>query len=163
MNGIGWRGRPDPRLSTEMLIGWDEQTLSGNVPGRRDQSGIRLHGNTSFDYSQRLRVTLLLDRAYTFNEAQPNNNYVNNTLQFAPEIFLGTNWYVTPYLGISYNEYESSYQESLEIRPELEVDYALPEGSRIFAKVGYDHQTTLSGPSLPVDIYRTLVGVDWKF
>ena len=163
MNGIGWRGRPDPRVDTELLVGWDQQHLSGDVPGRRDQSGVRLRGKTSFDYSPRLRLNFLYNRAYTFNEQTPDDNYVNNTLQFAPEIFLGGNWYVTPYFGISYNEYESSYQESLEIRPELEVAYALPNDSRVFAKIGYDHQSTLNGPSLPVEIYRASVGVNWTF
>ena len=163
INGIGWRGKPDPRLFSELLLGWDQQHLHDDIPGRRDQSGVRISGHTSFEWGPRLRLTLKYDRGYTFNEQTRNDNYVGNTLQFIPEIFLGGNWYLNPYFGISYDEYESSYQETLEVRPELELAYALPNASRVFVKIGYDHMTTYSGPPNPVDIYRGSVGLNWRF
>jgi hypothetical protein len=163
IDGVGWRGKPDPRIFSELLLGWDAQHLEGDVPGRRGQSGVRLSGHTSFDWGPRLRLTLKYDRGYVFNEAIVDDNYVGNTLQLIPEIFLGGNWYLNPYLGVSYDEYESSYSETMEIRPELELAYALPNESRVFAKIGYDHQTTLNGPPQPVDIYRCSVGLNWRF
>jgi hypothetical protein len=163
INGFGWRGKPDPRLFSELLVGWDNMSLDNFVPGRRNMSGVRLNGHTSFDWGPRLRLTLKYDRGYTFNELQVNDNYVNNTVQIIPEIFLGENWYLTPYFGISYNQFESSNANTLEIRPELEVSYMLPNTSRVYAKIGYDHTTTLNGPPVPIVIYRCSLGVNWTF
>jgi len=163
IDGLGWRGKPDPRLYSELLLGWDAQHLAGYVPGRRDESGLRVTGRTTFDWGPRLRLTLKYDRDYTFNEAVRDDNYVGNTLQFIPEIFLGGNWYITPYFGVSYDENETSPVNFLEIRPEVEVAYALPNSSRIFAKIGYDRQINATGAPDPINIYRASVGFNWKF
>lgn len=163
LGGFGWRGKPDPRLFSELLVGWDSVDLSGDQADRFDRSGLYISGHTSFEWSPRLRLVLKYDRNYTFNELTANDNYTNNTVQFAPEIFLGGNWYLTPYLGVSYNQFETSHDETLEIRPEVEVAYVLPNESRYFVKIGYDKTSTLKGGGGPIEIYRLSTGINWRF
>jgi len=164
MNGIGWRGKPDPRLSSDFLIGWDEVHLNQPQANRFDLSDIYLFGHTSFEWSPRLRLVMIYDRRYSFNEIDINDNYLDNIIQFVPEIYLGDNWYITPYLGIAYDQYETSHRDTLEFRPEVEAAYVTPDNSRFFVKIGYDHTSTVKGPDLgPVEIYRVTTGIHWKF
>lgn len=164
MGGFGWRGKPDPRLFSELLIGWDNVHLNQPQNDRWDLSDTYVFGHTSFEWSPRLRLVLIYDRTYTFNEIDINDNYIDNILQFVPEIYLGDNWYVTPYLGLAYDQYETSHRDTLEYRPEIELAYMTPETSKIFVKFGYDHLSTVKGPdSGPVEIYRVTAGVRWKF
>jgi hypothetical protein len=162
--GIGWRGKPDPRLASEFRLGWDDVHLNQPQADRFPLSGIHLFGHTSFEWSPRLRLVLIYDRDYTFNEIVVNDNYVDNIIQFVPEIYLGDNWYVTPYFGVSYDQYETSHHDTLEFRPEIEVAYVTPNTSKIFVKFGYDHVSTIKGPDTgAVDIYRVSTGIRWKF
>ena len=39
----------------------------------------------------------------------------------------------------------------------------LPNTSRIFTKVGYDHTVTVNGPRSLVEIYRCSLGFNWNF
>jgi hypothetical protein len=165
---IGFYGKPDSRLYTELRIGWDVMDVEGFVPGRRNMSGLRFNGWTTFDWSQRLRLTLRYDRDYVFNEVDVNDNYVSTLLQGRGEIFLGGNWYVTPYFGCSLQEFETSGRLYLQIRPELEVAYALPGAyypadSRIFVKAAYMNSRSLKGSDAPVENWRFSVGLNCKF
>ncbi len=162
--GVGWRGKPDPRLASELLMGWDEVHLNQQQANRFNLSTFYLFGHTSFEWSPRLRLVMIYDRNYAFNEIVVNDNYTDNILQFVPEIYLGDNWYVTPYLGIAYDEYETSHHDTLEFRPEIEVAYVTPETSRVFIKLGYDHTAIVKGADTgPVEIYRLSTGIRWKF
>lgn len=163
MGGIGWRGKPDPRLFSEVVLGWDSVDLTQSQPGRRDESGVHLSGHTSFEWGPRLRLVLKYDRSYIFNEIDRNDNYTASVLQFAPEIFLGGNWYMNPYLGVSYDEFETSRREAIELRPELEVAYLLPSLSKIFVKIGYQKYSYINRPDPPIEIYRFNAGFRWQF
>jgi len=164
MGGLGWRGRPDPRLFTELLVGYDDISLQSYPGDRKNLSTVHVSGYTTFDWTQRLALTLRYDRGYIYDELSVNDNFIDNSLQFIPELFLGGNWYLTSYNIVSYNEYEMTYQKTLEIRPELEVSYALANHfSRVFAKIGYDRTSTLQGPDMPVEAKRISVGFKWQF
>ena len=151
-----------------MRIGWDFMNMSGTVVGRKNMSGLRFHGYTTFDWSPRLSLTLIYDRDYVFNEIESNNNYVSTLLQMKGEFFLGGNWYITPYLGWSYQNYETSNQSSIQWRPEIEVSYALPNGympnrPKIYAKLTYLYSQNLQGSPNAVQDWRFSVGLDFKF
>lgn len=166
--GFGFYGKPDPRLYTELRIGWDFLDLDGDVPGRRNLSGIRFNGWTTFDWSERFRLTLRYDRDYVFNEVDVNDNYVSTLLQVKGEFFLGGNWYVTPYFGCSLQEFETSQRLNLQLRPELEVAYALPGpyypgDSRIFVKAAYMSASSINGDDAPVENWRFSIGMNCKF
>lgn len=168
IGGVGFYGKPDPRLYTELRIGWDVVDMEGYVPGRQNMSGLRFNGWTTFDWSSRLRLTLRYDRDYVLNEVDVNDNYVSTLLQARGEIFLGGNWYVTPYFGCSLQEFETSRRIYLQIRPELEVAYALPGSyypadSRVFVKAAYMSSTSLRGEDDPVENWRFSVGLNCKF
>ncbi len=167
IGGIGWRGKFDPRLYSDFTIGWDGQQLSDHIGNRSDMSGIRLLGHTSFEWSPRLRLVVRYDREYTFNELAVDDNYVNTAVQFRPEIFLGQNWFITPELGLSYDEFETSHERQLEIRPELELSYALAEQeqqkTKLFIKFGYDYSATLNGPADVTETFRCSTGLHWNF
>ena len=166
--GLGFYGKPDSRIYTELRIGWDFVDMAGDVPGRKNMSGLRFNGWTTFDWSSRLRLTLRYDRDYVFNEVDVDDNYVSTLLQVRGEIFLGGNWYVTPYFGCSLQEFETSRRLDLQIRPELEVAYALPGSyypadSRIFVKASYMSSAPLRGQDQPVEDWRLSVGLNCKF
>ena len=166
--GMGFYGKPDSRLYTELRIGWDFVNMAGNVPGRQNMSGLRFNGWTTFDWSSRFRLTFRYDRDYVFNEETINDNYVSTLLQLRGEIFLGGNWYVTPYFGCSLQEFETSRRLYLQIRPEVEVAYALPSSyypndSRIFVKIAYMSSAPLKGQDEPVENWRLSVGLNCKF
>jgi hypothetical protein len=168
IGGIGFYGKPDPRLYTELRIGWDFVDMEGYVPGRRNMSGLRFNGWTTFDWSSRLRLTLRYDRDYVLNEVDVNDNYVSTLLQARGEIYLGGSWYVTPYFGCSLQEFETSGRIYLQIRPELEVAYALPGSyypadSRVFVKAAYMNSSSLRGEDDPVENWRFSVGLNCKF
>ena len=165
---IGFYGKPDPRLYTELRLGWGILNLDGDVPGRRNLSGLRFNGWTTFDWSPRLRLTFRYDRDYVFNEVDVNDNYVSTLLQIRGEVYLGGNWYVTPYLGCALQEFETSNRLSLQLRPEMEVAYALPGAyfptdSRIFVKGAYMNSRSLRGPDDTVENWRFSVGLNCKF
>lgn len=165
---IGFYGKPDSRLYTEIRIGWDFMDMEGFVPGRRNMSGLRFNGWTTFDWSSRLRLTFRYDRDYVFNEVDVNDNYVSTLLQGRGEIFLGGNWYVTPYFGCSLQEFETSGRIFLQFRPELEIAYALPgtyypADSRIFVKAAYMSSSSLNGGAEPVENWRFSMGLNCKF
>ena len=166
--GVGFYGKPDPRLYTELRIGWDSVDMEGYVPGRRNMSGLRFNGWTTFDWSSRLRLTLRYDRDYVLNEVDINDNYVSTLLQAREEIYIRGNWYVTPYFGCSLQEFETSGRIYLQIRPELEVAYALPGAyypadSRIFVKAAYMESASLRGEDDPVENWRFSMGLNCKF
>ncbi|MEI6032711.1 MAG: hypothetical protein WCS65_00340 [Verrucomicrobiae bacterium] len=168
ISGLGWAGKPDPRVYTELRVGWDALRLAGSVPGRENLSGIRFNGYTTFDWSPRFRPTIRYDRDYVFNEVDVNDNYVSTLVQLKGEIFLGGNWYVTPYLGCSLQEYETSDRVTFQYRPEIELSYAFggasePDKTNVFVKAGYTKSQNLSGPGAPVENFRVSVGGNWKF
>lgn len=166
--GLGWQGRPDPRIFTKAYIGWDFVMLSGNVPGRSSLPGLRFNGYTTFDWTPRVRLTFKYDRDYIFNETDVNDNYTSTLFQFRTEFYLGSNWYVTPYFGVALLDYETSRRMLLQWRPELEVSYALaqnllPNDPRIFIKVGYQSMDVLKGEGGSIPDWRISIGTNWKF
>lgn len=166
--GLGWQGRPDPRLYSEARIGWDVVSLSGEVPGRSNLSGLRFNGYTTFDWSLRTRLTVKYDRDYIFNEVDVNDNYISTLFQLKAEFYLGSNWYITPYFGIALLEYETSHRLLLQWRPELEISYAFaqnlfPNDPRIFFKAGYQRLDVLKGSGEPIPDWRLSIGTNWKF
>lgn len=166
--GTGWQGKPDPRLYTELYIGYGSIELDGPPPGARNMGGLRFNGYTTFDWSERFRPTFRYDRDYVFNELDENDNYVSTLLQIKGEIFLGENWYLTPYFGFALNEFQTSGNLGYQIRPELEIAYAFPEqfegnSSRVFVKVGYSHSEMIEGDGLPIKGTRISLGAAWKF
>jgi hypothetical protein len=166
--GTGWQGRPDPRLYSELWIGWGILDLDGSQPGRRDLSGLRFNGYTTFDWGPRFRLTLRYDRDYVFNELDVNDNYVSTLLQLKGEFCLGGSWYVTPYLGVDIDQFETSGRWTSQVRPELEISYAFagrdePAASRVFVKAGYVHAETFIGAGEPIDGFRASAGWAWKF
>lgn len=168
MAGVGFYGKPDPRIYTELRIGWDVVDMEGAVPGRRNMSGVRFNGWTTFDWGPRFRLTLRYDRDYVFNEVDENDNYVSTLLQTRGEFFLGGNWYVIPYLGCALQEFETSRRLTLQWRPELEVAYAFPSqtypgDTKLFAKVAYMTSYGIRGESDRIEDWRVSVGVNWKF
>jgi len=163
-NGIGWRGKLDPRLFSEFRIGWDDVHLNQPQADRFGLSDVHIFGHTSFEWGPRLRLVMIYDRGYTFNEIDVNDNYLDNVVQFVPEIYLGDNWYITPYFGVAYDQYETSHHDTIELRPELEISYVTPDTSKIYVKFGYDHTATVKGPDAgTIEIYRLTAGVRWKF
>ena len=168
MYGVGFYGRPDPRIYSELRIGYDSMQMQGSVPERRDMSGLRFNGYTSFDMSPRLRFAFIYDRDYVFTEQGVNNNYVSTLLQLKAESYLGGGWYVTPYFGGSLQQFETSGASAIQLRPELEVAYALPSvyypnDSKVFAKVGYMSYAYIQGTGAPVENLRFSMGFNCKF
>jgi hypothetical protein len=168
ISGVGFYGKPDSRIYTELRMGYGEVMMDGSVPGRRNMSGLRFNGFTTFDWSPRFRLTFRYDRDYVLNEVTVNDNYVSTLLQLKGEIFLGGNWYVTPYLGCSTQDFETSQRLYLQVRPEMEVAYAFagnyyPGDSKIFAKIGYMSSESLQGAGDPVVDWRLSVGFNCKF
>ena len=166
--GGGWGGKPDPRLYTEMHIGYGFLDLKNPPPRTRDLAGLRFNGSTEFQWGPRFAFTLIYDRDYVFNEGGPNDNYVATLLQFKGEFYLGDHWYITPYLGCSFNEFQTSDARTMQIRPELEISYALPSDTeanktRAYVKFGYSHSENLVGVGEPVDGLRISLGVTWKY
>ena len=166
--GVGWRGKPDPRLYTELHIGYGFLDMENPPPGARDMSGLRFNGYTTFQWGPRFAFTLIYDRDYVFNELDENDNYVSNLLQFKGEFYLGDNWYVTPYLGFGLDEFQTSGSVTTQFRPEIEISYALPSDTeanktRIFLKFGYSHSQNIVGAGQPVDGVRTSLGFAWKY
>ncbi len=166
--GFGWYGKPDPRVASDLRIGWDFMTMQGYVPGRRNMSGLRFNGRTTFDWSSRLRLALIYDREYGYNEVTANDNYVSTLLQLKAEIFLAGSWYLIPYMGGSLQEFETSGGLALQSRPEIEVAYALPGNyypldSRVFLKMGYMSSQMIQGVGEPVVDWRFSLGFNCKF
>lgn len=174
--GLGWQGQFNPRLDSELWLGWGDLQMSGNVPGRVNLSGVRFDGHTSYNYSQRLRLTLIYDRNYVYNELDRNDNYVSTLLQLKAEVFLGSHWFVMPYFGCALDDYETSRRRTLELRPEVELCYVFPKedykiismsdtmtGSRLFLKLGYDYNETIRGTGDPVQDFRASTGINWNF
>lgn len=168
ISGLGFYGKFDPRLFSELRVGWGDVAMNGSVPGRQNMSGLRFTGWTTFDWSPRLRLTFRYDRDYVLNEENVNDNYVSTLLQLKGEVFLGGNWYVTPYIGASTQQFETSQRLYLQVRPELEISYALPGSyypgdSKIFAKIGYMSSQSLRGEGAPVADCRLSLGFNCKF
>jgi hypothetical protein len=174
--GAGWQGHITPRLDSEIWLGWGAVEMNGYVPNRENLSGVRFDGHTTFNYSSRLRITLIYNRDYVFNEFTPNDNYVSTLAQLKLEVYLGSHWFLMPYFGCSYDQYETSRTQTLEIRPELELCYVFPKegfkiisrgdtmaGSRVFLKLGYDYTETLRGSGDPIPDARVSTGVNWNF
>ena len=166
--GVGWYGKPDPRVTTDLRVGWDFMSVQGSVPGRSNMSGLRFNGRTTFDWSQRFRLALIYAREYGFNEQTVNDNYVSTLLQLKAEIFLGGNWYLVPYFGTSFQQFEMGDAVAIQMRPELEIAYSLPNGyypmdSKIFFKVGYMSSSYLQGVGDSVGDWRLSMGFNCKF
>jgi hypothetical protein len=168
MVGLGWRGRPDPRIYTEMRVGYDFFMPNSPVPGWKDLSGFRFNGYTTFDMSPRFRPTLKYDRDYVFTEFGLNDNYVATLIQVRLETFLGTNWYLTPYCAFCFFDYEFDSRYAFQIRPEVELAYAFASPSktsqpRAFAKVGYQAYDITEGNGASISGFRAAIGFEWKF
>jgi hypothetical protein len=166
--GAGWSGKPDPRLYTEMHLGYGFLELTDPPPGIRHMAGLRFNGYTTFQWGPRFDFTLIYDRDYIFNEQGINDNYVATLLQFKGEFYLGDHWYITPYLGFGLNQFQISDARTVQIRPELEISYALPSDTeanttRAYVKFGYSHSANLVGVGEPVDGLRVSFGVAWKY
>ncbi len=166
--GLGFYGRPDPRIYSELRIGYDSMEMQGSVPGRQNMSGLRFNGYTSFDMSPRVRIAFIYDRDYVFTEQGVNNNYVSTLLQLKAESYLGGGWYVTPYFGGSLQQFETSGASAIQLRPELEVAYALPSAyypndSKVFVKAGYMSYAYIQGAGAPVENWRLSMGFNCKF
>ncbi|HEY4414572.1 MAG TPA: hypothetical protein VGO57_02680 [Verrucomicrobiae bacterium] len=174
--GFGWQGQFTPRWQSELWLGWGTMAYGGHVPERDNLSGVRYTGHTIFDYSPRVRFTLTYDRAYVYNETTKNDNYISTVTQLRAEINLGRHWFMVPYFGCSYDEYETSHQLSLELRPELELAYVFTKedfkiisiedklaASRAFVKFGYDYiQNLRFGHDVTQDL-RFSTGLNWNF
>ncbi len=145
MGGFGWRGKPDPRLFTELHIGWSAMHWSDPDPGRRSLSQWRISGHTTFDWTPRLRLTLKYDRDYTFNEVAVNDNYTSTAIQGVAEVFLGGNFYLTPYIAVTDYAYERDQLEQIEWRAETELAYRLPP------RLGTDSRLYIKGAWLRTD------------
>ncbi len=166
--GAGWQGQPDPRIYTELYAGYGILDMDGYVPGRRNLSGLRFNGYTTFDWGPRFRPTFRYDREYAYNELTANDNYTSTLLQVRNEFYLGGNYYLTPYLGVAIAEFETSGQVTIQWRPELELSYALasddlPNASRIFVKAGYQHSSNIRGQGDVITQLRLSFGCSWKF
>ena len=174
--GIGFQGEFNPRLFPEFWLGWGMLQMNGNVPGRKNLSGLRYSGHITFDYSQRVRITLIFDRAYTFDERAKNDNYVGTVTQLKAELYLGNHWFVTPYIGCSLDDFETSRRLVLDLRPEVEFSYVFAKenyqiismqdksaGSRVFVKLGYDYTKTVRGSGEPFQDVRVSTGFNWNF
>jgi hypothetical protein len=75
---------------------------------------------------------------------------------------------VTPYFGGSLQQFETSGGSAIQLRPELEVAYALPSvyypnDSKIFVKVGYMSAVYIQGVGSPVYDSRVSMGFNCKF
>ena len=174
IGGLGFYGQPDPRVYSELRIGWDFITLDGSVPERKNMSGIRFNGRTTVDWSERLRLTLLYGRGYEFSETVINNKYVSTLVQGRAELFLGGNWYLTPYFGCSVQEYETTGPSTMQLRPEIELAYALPgsfsqpgsphpSDSRVFLKAGAMNSAPLNASGQTTRDLRLSFGVTCRF
>ena len=174
--GVGYQGQFSSQWESELWLGWGELDPCGHVPTREDLSGIRYHGHTIFDWTPRVRLTLDYYRTYAYNEQAINNNYVATLTQLRAEFYLAEHWLVTPFIGTSLDEYETSRQLGLEVRPEVELSYIFARedfkiisiadtvaASRVFLKLGYDHTSYLKGGGDPVDDVRISTGVNWNF
>lgn len=166
--GLGWRGKPDPRLYTELRIGYGTVQLANPPAGARPMAGVRFNGYTTFQWGPRFALTAIYDRDYVFNELDENDNYVSTLVQLKGEFFLGGNWYVTPYLGLGLDEFQTSGAVTVQARPEIEISYAFagaaePTASRVYVKLGYSHSENVVGSGAPIDGVRTSVGFAWKY
>jgi hypothetical protein len=168
MAGIGWMGKIDPRLYTEMRLGWDQVDLAGSVDRRKTMNPIRFNGYSTFDWSDRFRLTLRYDRDYVFNELGLDDNYLSTLIQVKGEFYLGGNWFVTPYFGVETDEFETSHNVDLNWRPEVEISYNFPGelhslDSRIYFKIGYERSDSLNNRGEEVDSLRASIGTTWRF
>ncbi|MCX6934907.1 MAG: hypothetical protein NTZ01_01720 [Verrucomicrobia bacterium] len=166
--GTGWRGRPDPRIYSEMRFGYDFLMPNSSFNGRKDLSGFRFNGYTTFEWSPRFRPTLKYDRDYVFTEFGVNDNYTATLLQLRLETFMGQNWYLTPYCAFGFFEYEIGSQYAFQIRPEIELAYALPSTRktsqpRAFLKFGYQGYDITEGAGPSISGIRVAAGFEWKF
>jgi hypothetical protein len=174
--GVGWQGNFNSRLSSDLWLGWGTLQLDGNVSGRNNLSGLRYTGHITLDYSQRLRIALIYDRAYVFNEQVKNDNYVGTSTQLKVEFYLGSHWFVMPSLSSSLNDFETSRRLDLDLRPEVEFSYVFAKenyqiigmqdrsaGSRVFVKLGYDYTETIRGSGDPIQDVRISTGFNWNF
>jgi hypothetical protein len=184
LGGIGWQGAFGERVYSELRIGWGQLQLSGPVhqllnglPATRwDMSGIRYGGYTTFDWTERLRLTLLYDRDYVYNENAPNDNYVTTMTQLKAEIYMGDRWLLIPYLGSSIDDFQLSHRLELDLRPEVELAYIFGReayqiigledrsvASRVFIKLGYDLTENLRGVQSTIQGVRVSTGFNWNF
>lgn len=168
-SGIGWRGMPDPRIFTEFRIGWDAMEWSDGNPGRQNLPAWRMDGHTTFEWSPRLSLGLKYSRAYVFNEVLPNNNYTSTGAQFVPQVFLGGNFYLTPYISLIDYSYEQQHLEQLECRLETELAYRFggrrDADSRVYVKVACLRLSQQSGDADQgrVDDARVSLGMAYRF
>ncbi len=166
--GAGWSGKPDPRVYTELHLGWDFLSVTDPMPGQKQLSGIRFNGYSTFQLGPRFALTFRYDRDYVFNELTRNDNYVSTLLQLKGEFYLGENWFLTPYFGASTDEYEMNGLVTLNWQPEIEISYAFPDAmrsneSRIYLKAGYQRSSIIEGQGQPVEGSRVSIGTTIKF
>lgn len=166
--GLGWRGKLDPRLFSELSVGYGTIDLADAPPGAVDASGLRIGGYTTFQWGPRFAFTLIYDRNYIFNELSEFDNYISTLFQFKGEFYLGDNWYVTPYFAVGFNEFQVSRAVTAQYRPELEISYAFPNDTnpnsrRVFLKIAYSHSENLKGVGPPIDGARASLGFAWAF
>jgi hypothetical protein len=191
LSGIGWQGQFGERVYSELRLGWGQlqlngptqQFFEGKPTTRWDLSGIRYGGYTTFDWTERMRFTLLYDRDYVYNEDTANDNYVTTMTQLKAEIYMGDNWLLIPYIGSSFDEFQLSHRLEVDLRPEIELAYIFGKeayqivgledksvATRLFIKAGYDFTTNLRagvnakpGNSGTVDGVRLSTGFNWNF
>ena len=175
-SGVGWEGQFGERLSSELRIGYGQVQMDGHVANRWNMSGLRYGGHVTFDWTERIRFTFLYDRDYVYNESGTNDNYIATLTQFKTEIYMGNNWLLIPYLGTSFEHFQTSHQLEMDLRPELELAYIFSKetyeivglgdksaASRIFVKVGYDFSENISGPPGGFNGVRVSTGFNWNF
>lgn len=184
LSGVGWQGAFGERVYSELHIGWGQLQLNGGVhepvdgkmATRWDMSGLRYGGYTTFDWTERLRFTLVYDRDYIYNENATNDNYVTTMTQLKAEIYMGNHWLLIPYMGTSFDSFQLSHRLELDLRPDVELAYIFGKeayqiigledrsvASRIFIKLGYDFTDNLRGPPSTVQGVRVSTGFNWNF
>jgi len=188
LSGVGWQGAFGERVYSELHIGWGQLQLNGpdreivtdskgtHLASRWDLSGIRYGGYTTFDWTERLRFTLLYDRDYVYNENAANDNYVTTLTQLKAEIYMGDRWLLIPYMGTSFDTFQLSHGFEVDLRPELELAYIFGKeayqiigledksvASRLFIKFGYDFSQNLHGVPSTIEGVRVSTGFNWNF
>lgn len=163
IGGVGWQGKIDPRLFSELRIGYGAVDLDTTTPRRKNLSGLRFYGSTTFDWGPRLRLTVKYDRNYVYNELDVNDNYVATGLQLRAEYFLGEKFYLTPYVALTHSAFENSLRETIQIRPEIELAYAFQTRSRAFIRVGYEWDDTTVGDGSSIQATRYSIGLNYAF
>ncbi|MFH1067183.1 MAG: hypothetical protein V1746_04720 [bacterium] len=165
IGGVGLRGWLSDRLFTMTRVGWGAVD-NGDAARLRNLSGPRVESRVSFEWSQRLRLTCLFDRYYIINELGENDNGVINLLQLYCDFFMGTNWYIKPFLAFSTDAQENERLSWMQIQPQIEIAYHFSPHSKVFVKGEYEQSVPLNGDNKAaqrVEAWRNMWGVNLEF